>query len=624
MIATVGISFSQNSMDDKILKHRVNELRLFDVNGLMTFFEDGDDITTKRAAVQALHWKYSNLTNGTIEGFPKDSLLHFENDTTLQSSIFHLYYGDFLLASNVDESVAYTHHLKAKDIAVKIGDSLLICEALKRMIDHVNRREKNFPLLEVLIQEYSAAAFDHFEKDRAKIARIRARSLIDSKPYIEELFQGAELAKAHDNKITLAYYYKLIGVKYDVYAGHPDPDISKLRKSIDYYDRSLALYAQYEPAHWALKKKIGLLINKGIVYNFLGDHDASSFNLCYAKSFIRDTTGQNMVLFHQWTAAHLRSMNKPDSAYHHKVKEMKLRRRRYQNKIDLSVAEINTIYETEKREKENLKLKADIDREHRKQRNLLIVTVSVLVLGGSIAVLIQQNTIKKQKLAEQQKDIEEQKVMTLLKEQELANVDAMILGQEKERLRVANELHDDLGSLMATAKLHLNNIPTDKNDLAFKNTDKILDQVYEKIRTISHTKNVGVFSQEGLLPAVRKMAENISSSNGLMIEVNDHGMDNRIEGSLELTLFRITQELVTNIIKHSGADQASIQFTQHENTLNLIVEDNGRGFDTSTPYNTTDGMGLQNIQKRVRYLSGNLTVESIISKGTSIIINLPS
>ena len=272
------------------------------------------------------------------------------------------------------------------------------------------------------------------------------------------------------------------------------------------------------------------------------------------------------------------------------------------------------------------KLKLDklrLDAKNKANQNLLIAAMSLLIFGGVIAVLFYKNTSKKRRLAEQQEEIQKQKVEALLKEQELMSIDAMIEGQEKERQRVANELHDDLGSLMATVKLHFENIKVNEKDTSLGKASTLLEQAYQKIRGIAHSKNSGVMATQGLLPAVRKMARTITETDQLVLEVHDYGLEDRMENSLELSIFRIIQELVANIIKHAKASKGSIQFTQHEESLNILIEDNGIGFDTSKINASVKGMGLHSIEKRIEYAEGDFTIDSILGKGTSIIINIP-
>jgi signal transduction histidine kinase len=188
---------------------------------------------------------------------------------------------------------------------------------------------------------------------------------------------------------------------------------------------------------------------------------------------------------------------------------------------------------------------------------------------------------------------------------------------------VAGELHDDLGSLMATIKLHFDNAKGSKKDPALQNAQKLLEEAYQKIRGMAHSKNSGVMSDQGLLAAIKKMANTITETNAMQVNVEDFGLGERLENSLELSIFRMVQELVANAIKHSEATKVNIQLTQHEDNLNIIVEDNGKGFNRSQLDATKSGMGLTNIEKRVEHLEGNFTVDSIIGKGTSILIDIP-
>ena len=219
--------------------------------------------------------------------------------------------------------------------------------------------------------------------------------------------------------------------------------------------------------------------------------------------------------------------------------------------------------------------------------------------------------------------IEREKTTNLLKQQELTAIDAMIEGQEKERQRIANDLHDDLGGLMANVKLHFDALKDQKSPELFSRTNLLIDEVYQKIRSIAHAKNSGVIAKQGLLKAVQNMADKISSSNKISINVIDYGLENRLENSLELTIFRIIQELVTNVIKHANANEVTIHFTNHDDCLNIMVEDNGKGFNPSQITKTKKGMGISSIDKRVEHLNGTMTIESEQHQGTTIIIDIP-
>lgn len=237
--------------------------------------------------------------------------------------------------------------------------------------------------------------------------------------------------------------------------------------------------------------------------------------------------------------------------------------------------------------------------------------------------------LRKQKIAAQEREIEVQRIDKILKEQELQTIDAMILGQEKERQRIANDLHDDLGSTLASAKLHFQhlhkNIQNPKikdKEALFTQTNLLLEEAYQQVRTIAHEKNSGVMANQGLLPAIKQLAKKISAANKLQITVQDYNLEERLDNTLEISIFRIIQELITNTIKHADATEVDISLTNHDALLNIIVEDNGKGFDATILPNK-DGMGLKNIEKRVEYLEGTFEIDSTPHKGTNIIINIP-
>jgi signal transduction histidine kinase len=199
----------------------------------------------------------------------------------------------------------------------------------------------------------------------------------------------------------------------------------------------------------------------------------------------------------------------------------------------------------------------------------------------------------------------------------------MIEGQEKERQRIANDLHDDLGSLIANVKLHFNALQVKENPGLFDKTNLLIEEAYQKVRTVAHAKNSGVIAKQGLLIAVQNMADKISTANKIQIEVIDHGLEERLENNLELSIFRMIQELTTNVIKHAHATEATLHLTHHEDSLNIMVEDNGVGFNPSQVTKTNAGMGISSIDKRVSHLGGSMTIESEPNKGTTVIIDIP-
>ncbi|MBF6640050.1 sensor histidine kinase [Flavobacterium sp. J49] len=292
-----------------------------------------------------------------------------------------------------------------------------------------------------------------------------------------------------------------------------------------------------------------------------------------------------------------------------------------ENKI---IRDINTKYETQKKELENQELKI------KDQKNKLIlysfVGVFLLFVIGAYFRIININ--KKKKIAEQEKLIESQKLENVLKDQELLEIDKILEGQEKERLKLANDLHDNLGSVLATLRLNFQNLYQQKEGIKeeekemFAKTDDLIEEAYQKVRGMAHAKNAGVIGSEGLVPAVQNIAKKVSIPNKLKVQVIPFGMTERLENALEVTLFRMIQEIITNTIKHAQASEITISLTQDEDSINIIIEDNGKGFNPKA-INKKEGMGLANIEKKTEQLNGTFNIDSFEGKGTTIIIDIP-
>lgn len=290
-----------------------------------------------------------------------------------------------------------------------------------------------------------------------------------------------------------------------------------------------------------------------------------------------------------------------------------------------TVNELDTKYKTKEKELENLQLKND----SKTNRAIMYAILTLFFVLLVISILAYNNSTKKKKIAQQERLIKTQELEKYLKDQELNDIDLILESQEKERQNIANELHDNLGSMLATLKLNFQNLKRQKEVInlnetkLYDKTDALLEEAYQKVRNIAHQKNLGVIGSEGLLVAVNKMAEKMSVLEKLKINVIPFGLTQRLDNSIEVTLFRMIQELCTNIIKHSQASEVNIYLTQGSPTeINIIIEDNGVGFDPKTIVSQS-GIGLKNMEKKVEQMGGTFSIDSNHNKGTSIIIDLP-
>jgi len=288
----------------------------------------------------------------------------------------------------------------------------------------------------------------------------------------------------------------------------------------------------------------------------------------------------------------------------------------------------DSLIQVQKNYERSLKHDLKIQQKNKEKSNMALGFGGALLLVVTAGFLGYKSVKRKQLISQQKNEITLQKKDKRLKDLELKSIDAMILGQEKERLRLASDLHDSVGASLSAAKLQFNYFmnnqrnPNQEPEI-IKNISTLLEDAYVEVRSMAHLKNCGVIAKNGLLPAVEKLSRSASGNDSFQIEVNSHGLDQRLENSLEISIFRIIQELVTNIIKHAEASEAAINITNHDDSLNIMVEDNGKGFKQNLTLETNKGMGISSIDKRVEHLNGTMIIESEINKGTTVIIDIP-
>ena len=183
--------------------------------------------------------------------------------------------------------------------------------------------------------------------------------------------------------------------------------------------------------------------------------------------------------------------------------------------------------------------------------------------------------------------------------------------------------------MLSMVKLHFKSVEENiqsikENNLAmYSKANNLLDEACEEVRKIANDLTSGVLNKFGLIPALNSLKESIEGTGQLKIEVLVFGFDeNRLEYNIEINLYRIIQELISNILKHAKASEVSIQLLKKEKRLNIVVEDNGIGFDVNQTKNKK-GMGLKNIESRVDSLNGEFNIDSGKGSGTTITIDIP-
>lgn len=284
------------------------------------------------------------------------------------------------------------------------------------------------------------------------------------------------------------------------------------------------------------------------------------------------------------------------------------------------IAEMQEKYEVEKKEKLLLQEQnKTAEQENQLAQSDLIISNRnkwiYSLIGGSLALfflglfLLQRNRAK----AKAEKD------EALLKEK-AKGLAAIIQVQEEERKRIAKDLHDGIVQQLGGLKLGLQKVFSGKeNDETNKIVD-VLDKSAEELRDLSHKMMPRSLSQLGLIPALDDMLDNSIGHGNIQYQFEHFGINGRFKENIEIAIYRIAQELVNNILKHSQATKANIQLIKSGEFILLIVEDNGKGMNLS---NSKNGIGLMNIASRLDTINGKVNYEPSPESGTLATIKIP-
>ncbi|HZL76530.1 MAG TPA: ATP-binding protein [Bacteroidales bacterium] len=206
-------------------------------------------------------------------------------------------------------------------------------------------------------------------------------------------------------------------------------------------------------------------------------------------------------------------------------------------------------------------------------------------------------------------------------------LNAIISTEENERRRFAKDLHDGLGPILSTVKMSLSSLSPRISDssgvVILNNTNHLVNEAISTIKDISNNLSPHVLTNFGLASAISAFTTKINQTKAIEIDFKSNMEDVRLENDKEVVIYRAACELINNAIRHSGASRIEIELNKNEKIVTLQFYDNGRGFDTSSlSLEDNKGMGLSNIETRVKTVEGVFILESTPGKGTSALIKV--
>lgn len=308
------------------------------------------------------------------------------------------------------------------------------------------------------------------------------------------------------------------------------------------------------------------------------------------------------------------NLNEFQMANYYLVLVDEIKDQNYNERISDAVREVETLYQIEKVEAAYLSKENELRKKQIRNRKITFILIGTLVFILILFYFFYQNLRLKQRNKMKELDFEIQQNM----------INASIDGQEKERKRLADILHDNISALLSSASLHISaflaNNEIDSEDIL--KSRKLLKEAHDKVRDLSHELVPPLVSKFGLELAITDLCEKNSNSKVQLHCKTNLSKHKRYPEDFEIKIYYILSELCNNILKHAQATEAFISIEEvNQMTLKINISDNGIGFD-STKHKNIDGYGLTQIKARVKNMKGQMEIKSKINQGTHIKITV--
>ncbi len=436
--------------------------------------------------------------------------------------------------------------------------------------------------------------------------------------------KGAAYNLLGDNEKSKSYYqtalniaerYEYVNVRHTAHTNLGILELNKgnAREALEYFQRAEKEKGSLDPYYYNLR-----ILATGAAYLKLKDYNKAepylkkSLYISEKSNILKD-----MITSHGLLAYVYAETGDYKSAYLHRTKEKELGDSMGKQENIKTATKIEAQYRNALKDKEIAAKQTTINAQKNdiSKRNLLII-VSSSALLMLLAFLITQRRNYKHR-----RKLEQQHIQNLLKQQEIDVMKAIMNGEEQERIRLSRELHDSVMIQFSVVKMNLSSLMAKTQpEFAEENLHPLviqLDQATDNLRHTAHKLMPDMLLEEGLAEALYHFCEDLQKYISLKIVFQPIGEIPRLNVQFELSVYRIVQELIQNIVKHAGASEGIVQISFDNQLLSLTVEDNGRGM----PIKKVDdnfGLGLKSIYARMASLKGRIDIQSDENIGTTV------
>jgi signal transduction histidine kinase len=500
--------------------------------------------------------------------------------------------------------------------AHEIFDSLKHYSGLARLSNEIaifHGKQKDFKTAHKYLDE--SMAFSKIVKDQKQLAN----TLSIKATYLEREGKVKEA-----EPLYIKVYEIFVAEKDSISLSYALLDMSNialrkgdLKKALQYLDESTAIRE-------IIGDKQGIvinIINKGEAYLSTKNYQKAIeyFNACLKEAIPLGYTDLVRYTYDQLATAHVNAGDYK-SAFAYQEKGFAYKDSLFNIERTKTISEIQTKYQTEKKEQQIQVQHAELQEQQAQLQKTYVVIVALIVITILLVVifiLARNHFRKQQQLLKREHDL-------TLKE---AYISTSIQSQETERKRFAQDLHDGMGQLISALKLMLQPVTRQtsmKDRLAIvEKSEEVLNEMHNEIRRIAFNLMPNTLLQQGLVPALKEATQRINVSEKTIVRVTSFDLPPRLTEVQEISLYRIIQEWINNILKYADASVIEVQLIGHEQDIAITIEDNGKGFDQKK-LEQSQGNGWKNIQSRINLIKGEMEIDSTPDRnGTTLTIKIP-
>ncbi|MDO6518153.1 tetratricopeptide repeat-containing sensor histidine kinase [Zobellia uliginosa] len=438
---------------------------------------------------------------------------------------------------------------------------------------------------------------------------------------LDQMKSVLDIAKTNLDKIPNSFYrgpyYRELGLYYG--------KVGEYDKALKALDRSKEFYKDRQSDH-----NVKLLYQRyAHTYEKMGNYQkAKEYTLKYINFYDDEHSLSDIAGSYYMLAKYDAKLNNYKKAYDYLSAYVVALDSVRKSDLGKNIQQLEIQYKTATKEKEILALKNERSEAalalqvKRSQTYLLGAVASLLALLLFIGFYAYNDKLRRAR----KKEREQEKEVALLKQKQENEVfSAMIEGQEKERKRLAIDLHDGLGGRLSGISLNLSKLnkdePKEYPKAQLQKVMKDLDDSLTELRSIARNMMPETLVKFGLQAALKDYCSSMTGG-GTKVTLQFYGTEKGIGLNQQVTMYRVIQELINNAIKHAKASEVLVQYMRDGNKIDITVEDNGVGFEKENIEGKEGGMGLSNLKTRVAYLKGDLEFHSEENEGTTVNVQI--